>query len=48
MEGVKREDIARIVGVHPSTLGGWIALYNGKVLLRQKASNLIMAHRTVD
>lgn len=27
-EGVKRADIARIIGVHTSTLGAWIALYN--------------------
>jgi len=27
-EGVKRADIARIIGVHTSTLGAWIALHN--------------------
>jgi len=27
-QGMKREDIAHIVGIHPSTLGAWIALYN--------------------
>jgi len=27
-EGVKRAEIARIIGVHTSTLGAWIALYN--------------------
>ena len=28
LEGVKRADIARIIGIHTSTLGAWIALYN--------------------
>lgn len=28
LEGMSRKDIARIVGIHTSTLGGWIALYN--------------------
>lgn len=27
-EGMKRSEICRIVGIHPSTLGAWIALYN--------------------
>ena len=27
-EGMKRKEICRIVGVHSSTLGSWIALYN--------------------
>jgi transposase len=28
LEGMSREDISRIVGIHPSTLGSWIAQYN--------------------
>jgi len=28
LEGNKREDIARVVGVHISTLESWIVLYN--------------------
>lgn len=28
LDGFSRKDIARIIGIHPSTLGGWIALYN--------------------
>ena len=28
LQGMKRQDIAHIVGIHTSTLGAWIALYN--------------------
>ena len=28
LEGMSRKDVIRIIGVHASTLGGWIALYN--------------------
>ena len=27
-EGIERADIAQIIGVHTSTLGAWISLYN--------------------
>ena len=28
LKGKSRQEIAQLVGLHPSTLGAWVALYN--------------------